>query len=869
MHDSWGDQQSMKSAYASRYLWLPAILILTLALAPVDIVRAEALLWAVESNPGCGANVANAVAADGTSLYVVGFETHPYGTPGELNARQWRVEKRSIIDGALVWASAPPDVNTLPSLASGVAVDGSGVYVVGSDGSHGPVDFEWRIEKRSLLDGSPLWTVTSNPSSNIDEAYGVAIDASALYVVGEDFALGSFSWRIEKRSLSDGSLIWNVTSHPQNQNIARGVAVDDSGIYVVGESQTPQGVGTEWRTEKRRLIDGSLIWNATTSPIGDRGNDSAQSVAVDATGVYVVGGQLSPAGGFVWRVEKRHLADGSVVWNATSQPTPDQLAWGAAVNASGIYVVGYDYHSEGDQEWRIEKRNLADGSLMWDATSNPSPRMDEAYSVAVDTSGVYTVGLDQSPGNFQWRIEKRSLTDGSVAWTATSNPGTGVDEATAVANDGSAFYVVGFDSFCVGAYDCQSRWRVEKRNLADGSVIWTMRSHPTYVNDQPMGVAVDSRGVYVVGYQGLAASNPPMLRVEKRSIVDGSLVWAQVLTDPAVQGSEAVGVAVDGSGVYVVGSQLGYDNRYGWRVEKRSLVDGSLIWNTTSSPSGQDMATGVALDGSGIYVVGSEAIPGSPEWGIGKRRGPEWRIEKRRLTDGSLVWNVTSNPSVGEDVPTSVTVDASGIYVVGIDMLPGNLEWRVEKRHLTDGSLLWNATSNPSLGQNVPYGVTVDDSGIYVVGSDESQGSDNFEWRIEKRHVAGGSLMWNVMSKPGNGAAEARAVAADASGIYVVGYDSSTNPDVHEWRIEKRELGPPVPPVGPSIGGLLVIIAAATTAIAGLAAAAILSKRTAHPARLPRRTGRTPTMVCPRCHRPLSYYALNRRWYCPSCGTYV
>jgi len=853
----------MKSAYAGRHLLLSAILILTVVLTSVDTVRAEALLWAIESNPGCGVNVANAVAADGTGLYVVGVETHPYGTQGEPNARQWRVEKRSLTDGTLTWASALPNPDTLPSEASGVAVDGSGVYVVGSDGSRGSLDWEWRMEKRHIVDGSVTWTVTSNPTSGLDEASAVAVDGSGLYVVGfEEYNPGDLGWRIEKRSLSDGSLVWNTTSRPREESEASGVAVDDSGIYVVGESTISTG-NTEWRIEKRRLTDGSSIWNATSHPSANA-MDSASAVAVDATGAYVVGAQQLATGYFEWRVEKRHLTDGSPIWNATSYPTMDNWVGGVTVDVSGLYMTGYDQSRDDDEEWRVEKRTLADGSLMWNATSNPSSKTDEAKSVAVDASGVYAVGFDQSPDNFQWRIEKRRLADGSLVWMATSNPGTGTDGATGIAVDGSAFYVVGYDMYCIGALDCPSRWRIEKRSLTDASIVWSRTSHPTFMFDRPWAVAVDGTGVYVVGHQGFVPLDTMgQWRIEKRSLTDGTLVWAQVLTDPDIPESQAHGVAVDGSGIYVVGFQISSRGPE-WRVEKRRLADGSLMWNVTSSPSIEAIAQepnvyGVAVDGSGVYVAGPDMLPGNPEW----------RMEKRSVTDGSLMWNVTSNPSPGEDVPAGVAVDGSGIYVVGVDeTLSGAWEWRVEKRLLADGSLVWYATSHPSSLDDIPYGVSVDGSGIYVAGSDESQGSDNFEWRIEKRHPADGSLIWNMTSKPSNGAAEAQAVAADASGIYVTGYDSSTNPDVHEWRIEKRELGPPMPPPGPSIVGLLLIIAAVPAAIAGLAAAT-LSKRTAHSAGLPRRTGREPTMACPRCHRPLSYHALNRRWYCSSCGTYV
>jgi len=855
----------MKCAYASRHLWLSAILILMVALTTVNAVRAEALLWAVESNPGCGVNVANAVAADGTGLYVVGVETHPYGVKNEPHARQWRVEKRNPMDGLLVWASALPDRSTLPSAASAVAVDGSGVYVAGFDASHGLADTEWRIEKRRTADGSVIWTATSNPTPGVDEASAVAVDSSGLYVVGiEEYDLANvlFDWRIEKRDVSDGSLIWNATSRPREHNLARGVAVDDSGIYVVGESTISPG-NTEWRIEKRRLTDGSMIWNATSHPSVDS-LDSAAAAAVDATGLYVVGNDQPVTGGMEWRAEKRNLSDGSLVWNATSYPTVgNNWVWHVAIDPSGIYVAGSD-QSPGNEEWRVEKRHLLDGSLMWNATSNPSSRDAEAKGVAVDASGVYAVGYDQSPDNYQWRIEKRGLTDGSPVWTATSNPGTGADEATGIAVDGSAFYVVGYDMYCI--YACFSRWRIEKRSLTDGSVVWNRTSHPTIYMDRPVATAVDDTGVYVAGYQGKDVGTGTLgrWRIEKRSLTDGSLIWAQVLSDPDIPESQARGVAVDDSSVYVVGFQRSSRGPE-WRVEKRRLTDGSLMWNVTSSPS-TEAATqtlnvyGVAVDGSGVYVAGPDTLPGNSEW----------RIEKRRLADGSLMWNATSNPSPREDVPTGVAVDRSEIYVVGVAETPtGPREWRVEKRHLDDGSLAWNVTSHPSSLDDVPYGVTVDASGIYAVGSDESQGPDNFEWRIEKRHLADGSLMWNATSKPASGAAEAHAVAADASSIYAAGYDSSTNPDVHEWRIEKRALIPPVPPPGPFIGGLVLIIAAVPAAIAGLAAAALLSKRTAHPAGLPRRTGRMRTMLCPRCHRPLSYHALNRRWYCSSCGTYV
>ena len=131
-----------------------------------------------------------------------------------------------------------------------------------------------------------------------------------------------------------------------------------------------------------------------------------------------------------------------------------------------------------------------------------------------------------------------------------------------------------------------------------------------------------------------------------------------------------------------------------WRIEKRNLSSGTTIWAKTSDPSsGQsDAAYGVAVDGSGVYVVGYANSPADYEWGI----------EKRNPSTGAIIWSKTSNPSTGSDAAYGVAVDATGVYVVGGDRVPVNAEWRVEKRN--PGSLnsykLW-VTVEPTGGGTV------------------------------------------------------------------------------------------------------------------------------------------------------------------------
>jgi len=307
----------------------------------------------------------------------------------------------------------------------------------------------------------------------------------------------------------------------------------------------------------------------------------------------------------------------------------------------------------------------APGDLVWTQASNPSVSWDDAYAVAVDGTGAYIVGVDNYAGNPRWRIEKRSLTTGSSIWNQASNPSTSWDEAYGVAVDGSGVYIVGHDA-SLG----NNRWRIEKRSLTTGSVIWTQASNPSSAMDEALGVAVDATGVYIVGYDNYLGI--PRWRMEKRSLTTGTSIWTQT-SNPSPGWDFANAVTVDGTGVYIVGRDeyLGSDNPR-WRIEKRSLTTGTSIWNTASNPSTTwDEPLGVATDGSGLYIVGFDEYPGT---------NSRWRIEKRNLTTGNNLWTKTSNPSAFYDEAYGVAVDGSGVYIVGYDTYSGGGRWRIEKR---------------------------------------------------------------------------------------------------------------------------------------------------------------------------------------------
>ena len=89
---------------------------------------------------------------------------------------------RGAVPGDLVWAQHENIISNRDDYFRDVAVDGSGIYVVGLV-FHAGTDSEWRVEKRSLTTGAIIWFQSENIAGDLDFPYSVAVDASGVYVV--------------------------------------------------------------------------------------------------------------------------------------------------------------------------------------------------------------------------------------------------------------------------------------------------------------------------------------------------------------------------------------------------------------------------------------------------------------------------------------------------------------------------------------------------------------------------------------------------------------------------------------------------------------------------------------------------------------
>jgi len=396
------------------------------------------------------------------------------------------------------------------------------------------------------------WTLTISPGSSLNaRALSLIADPTAIYITG----FAAEQWRTEKRSLTNGTPVptFGIQGHVTSlQNVGKDnvpyvVVSDSSSIYLAGYDKRSN---QEWRIEKYDMATGSLVTSFGTMINGARHggvvestssckcNDVIYAAAVNPTesALYVVGmdAGLSGLGSDTeWRIEKRDLTTGDLVATfgtngiVVSNPGAGLDEARAVVpdpSGTAIYILGFESISDADTQWRIEKRNTSDGSLVASfgaggvVTSNPSVGFDKPFALSIDSTGVYAAGFDSvsGAGNTEWRIEKRNLVDGSLnnlfgnTGVVTSNPSTSDDEINAMYLDLSGLTVVGYDS-SAGAGN--SGWRVERRLSSSGGLMTGFATNGVYLanpsqgNDAATSVVADSTSIYIAGYDSSLSSN--------------------------------------------------------------------------------------------------------------------------------------------------------------------------------------------------------------------------------------------------------------------------------------------------------------------------------------------------------------------------
>jgi hypothetical protein len=393
---------------------------------------------------------------------------------------------------------------------------------------------------------------------------------------------------------------------------------------------------------------------------GGTGDDSAGGIAVDASGnIYIAGSYsgtvtfgsttLNAVGSTDIFIAKYNKA-GILQWVQSAGGTGSDAGMDIAVNASGgIYITGSfsgtatfgvtSINSAGNSDIFVAKYS-ADGLNQWVQKAG-SVGNDSGISIAVDGSGnSYITGnftntvtfgtasvTAQSSGADAFVAKCNN--SGTFEW-AQSGGGGGYDSGAGIGVDGSGnVYITGGYSGTGTFGTTQLTFNGIGDNIflakynSEGIFQW-IRTAGAFYYEIGRDLAVDAEGnTYITGSFADTITFGEISITSKSGALDlfiakhdsnGNVIWAK----PA-GGSEievGTGIAIDGSGVYVTGHYSSYvtlgsktispsgGNNDIWLI-KFNKSNGSFVWVQTAGGTESDKGTGIAVDNTGnLYAVG-------------------------------------------------------------------------------------------------------------------------------------------------------------------------------------------------------------------------------------------------------------------------
>jgi hypothetical protein len=701
-------------------------------------VSAQQILWSQTIFGHEALGSVEALAVDSSGVYVGGQRT---------------VQKYAL-NGTPEWTRSTFDVNEWVNVRD-ISAFGGSVYVTG-DGLSADL-FVSRLD----VSGKEIWTVQT--ARNLDnEARAISVDASGVYVVGDlDFAGDSEAliYSYDHNGVERCHELFG-TNGPDH---AAGVAVHSTGVYVAG---TVVGAGTSGDALPGAIVTGNTPWifvrkydsNCNViwtrqfghSPDGTVTGNFGKAIAVDDSGVYVAG--TRNADGFVRKFD----FNGDDVWTAQFG-LPGSEVLGISVHASGVYVAG----DTGGFAAIVRKYDV-NGNFVWERRFF-GPGDSRANGISVDDSGVYVAR--GSLTDIEGFTRKYDL-NGIEVWTRPFAVGTG-SEASGIAAHAAAVYVTGTGSSLTGP---GSGGAFVRKYGASGNEVWTRQFD---ISDRATAhaIAVDGSGVYVAGQTGgilpgQIGSGGEDAFIRKYD-TSGNEVWTQQFGGPDQDSINAIFVGA--SGVYVAGS-----------MEKNALVrqyglNGNEILNLVFGTASADGAFAISVDATGIYVAGgtSGTLPGQVS------AGNTDAFVRKYDFNGNALWTHQFGTR-GFDGATGVAVDASGVYLAGIQGIGLGGEESYVRKYSVDGDEIWTRLVVPSIPDPTLMisaagvsGLSVDSSGVYVAGAvlgtfpgqTSAGGVDAFVGKYD----IDGNEVWIFQFGTGDTNDRANAVAVDASVVYVAG----------------------------------------------------------------------------------------------------
>jgi hypothetical protein len=335
------------------------------------------------------------------NVYLAGGGVGQKGWPGTYVSGAYSSTGTPLWTNSYAAGSAPGEQDQ----ATSVAVDNTGiVYVTGF--SYAPA-ISWPADYITIAYspiGTPLWT---NSFSAYRTGYSEYPGFVAVDSVGHVYVSGTGCVGIGGCGLGNGTIAYSSAgaelwaTNWMVGDVVKGLAVDLAGtVYVTSTlmKYDPYLRGYGWRVTAYSSA-GTLLWGNQHDVWATSYGSDASAIAVGSNGNVYVTGYFADAGTGFDYLTLAYSSTGTPLWtNRYDGPGhTNDYAQAVAVGSDGtVYVTGYSWGTDSFYDY-LTLAYSSDGASLWTNRYNgPANGYDQAFAMAVDSSGnIYVTGYSQ------------------------------------------------------------------------------------------------------------------------------------------------------------------------------------------------------------------------------------------------------------------------------------------------------------------------------------------------------------------------------------------------------------------------------------------------------------------------------------------
>ena len=379
-------------------------------------------------------------------------------------------------------------------------------------------------------------------------------------------------------------------------------------------------------------------------------------------------------------------------------------------DGSTVFVTGTAANATAGADTGFGKTiayNAATGALIWTATFNPHPGVDDNgfSSIAVTPNGstVFVTGrsgdANQGLGLVEATVAYNAAT-GAELWQVigTTHDSNGV-HPLAVSPDSSKVFVTSAGGSTAG--------QTSAYNAATGARLWT-----TQAGGDAIALSAKGSALYVTGEPIGSVYGPT---TEAFNTATGATIWQATESGDALT---AAALSPDGSVLFVSGSSKNFTRS---ATVAYSASSGARLWTVTTGGYGSTVE-GVAVTPDGSKVIVSEYTNAPPPSQV-----TYWTTLALKPATGATLWKKTTHfTGVGPVASAfALSPDGSTAYVTGysynFNTAPSSGVWVTIGYSTTDGTQVFSARYH-DLSNNFAYAIAVspNSSQVFVTGTTNS-----------------------------------------------------------------------------------------------------------------------------------------------------